>query len=130
MEADTTDKSIEEEAQMLRRALNQARVEDEHLTQKVLILEMGLEKSQANVSRWFSGVRRVPDKWLFWLADRLKFDALELRPSLSKHTEYATSNPGRILSSLIAEHGMAQVLQWVAEEEDKLRANRADRQNG
>lgn len=53
------------------------------VSQEELADEMGL--TQGTISKYWKGSKPIPPERLFWLAGRLDFDAIELRPSLVKY---------------------------------------------
>ncbi|HEY6527105.1 MAG TPA: hypothetical protein VIZ65_00305 [Cellvibrionaceae bacterium] len=71
------------------------------LTQEVLAAEVG--RTQGLIGQWLSGVTHIPDKQLMYLGGRLRFDALELRPSLRDYllSGFAVSGRDKILGDLI-----------------------------
>lgn len=59
---------------------------DPSITQEELIGEMGL-KSQGLFSQWIKGHTRISDRNLIWLGKRLRFDPVEIRPSLAHYLD-------------------------------------------
>lgn len=68
-------------------------------TQESLAHEMGV--TQGLVSQWCTGNTAIPDRRLLWLADRLDFDCVTVRPSLASYSGNRSGSSGAALISAL-----------------------------
>lgn len=80
------------EGRALRAAFEARQADEPGLTQESLIFEMGL-KSQGQFGQWCDGKTPIPDPRLLWLGRRLRFDPLQVRPSLAEKYPGAVTEP-------------------------------------
>jgi hypothetical protein len=62
------------------------------ITQDQLVFEIG-RKSQGLFSQWISGTTRIADRHLIWLGKRLRFNPIDIRPSLSEYLQDKNLTP-------------------------------------
>lgn len=87
-----------------------------NLTQDQIIFEMGL-KSQGLFSQWIKGKTRISDRNLIWLGKRLRFDPLEVRPSLGEYLQNKSLTPkeSAVLLAYREDHRFQRQVDAVAE---------------
>ncbi len=97
----TKEEIRKEEAEKMSLFFRERKVTEATLTHQKIADHLKL-KSVSQVTQWFSGRSPISDRNLFRLADRLEFNALNVRPRL-KEWSLPTSE---IANQLVAKHGI------------------------
>ena len=85
----------------------QRKTVEPNLTQDSLAIEMKI--TQGVVGQWLKGITKIPDKRMVWLANRLGFNPVEVRPSIADYAFRSDNQPAELRISEYSAPQNAQI---------------------